>query len=186
MLPPMTGGTAPALAPRAWPVITFNQEIKFYFNDDIIKIFHVPEAHTDGDAIIHFERADVIHAGDVFFNGRYPNIDNGAGGTLSGMIAALEQIAQSAGPQTRIIAGHGPIGQRSDVLAAAAMLRVVRERVACLIANGQSEDEAVAAEPLRDLEADWAWFIRGERMVRHAYLSLTRAHAPDPATFCLN
>ena len=98
------------LAKEGLPVVTFSEDISFHFNGDTIRAIHVPHAHTDGDSFIYFEKANVIHAGDFFFNGFYPFIDVNHGGSLAGMIQAVEKVLSLADDNTKIIAGHGPIG----------------------------------------------------------------------------
>ena len=129
----------------AWPVITFTQDMSFYLNGDRLHAFHVPDAHTDGDAIIHFQGANVIHMGDTFFVGRYPFIDTSSGGTINGLIGAAEAVLAVADDDTRIIPGHGPLSDRSDLMAYRDMLVQIRDGVAQAIAEGKTLDETVAA-----------------------------------------
>jgi cyclase len=160
---------------EALPVITFSDTVTFHFNGHEILALHLPRAHTDGDTVIHFPAANVIHTGDILFNGMYPFIDVDSGGNIDAMIAAQEMIYELADAETKIIPGHGPLANREDLARATAMLREVRGRIAALIEEGLSVDEVVAADPLADLDEAWAWqFINGERMTRLVYLSLTR------------
>ncbi|MBI1365318.1 MAG: MBL fold metallo-hydrolase [Alphaproteobacteria bacterium] len=169
--------TTPAPA-RALPIITFENQIRFYWNGDEIDAFHPGPAHTDGDAIVFFRKANVIHAGDVFFNGHYPYIDLESGGDLDGYIAAEERMLSLADDETRIIPGHGALGTKADLQRSIDMLKKVRLRVQALIDAGKSEDETVAARPLVDLDPAWSWsFISGEKMTRTAYRSLKQAEA---------
>jgi glyoxylase-like metal-dependent hydrolase (beta-lactamase superfamily II) len=160
-------------ASTALPILTFSDRVTFHFNGQTISVIHPKHAHTDGDAIIHFEEADVIHAGDVFFNGHYPRIDYASGGTIAGYIEALRTLHSLAGDNTRIIAGHGPLGGRADVAAKIQMLEGARDAVQALIDQGLSREDAVAAKPLADYEEDWAWFfIDGDRMTAMLYEGL--------------
>jgi glyoxylase-like metal-dependent hydrolase (beta-lactamase superfamily II) len=169
-----SGATPPAPA-AALPVMTFSDHVTFYWNGQEIDIAHVGPAHTDGDSVVRFSPANVIHTGDVFFNGRYPFIDLEGGGDLDGYIAAQEEIAALADDATRIIPGHGPLATRADLEKSTAMLKQVRARVKALIDKGLDEDGVVKAKPLADLDAEWSWrFIDGETMTRTAYRSLTR------------
>lgn len=168
-------GAIPPAPAAALPVITFSEHVTFFWNGQEVDIAHVGPAHTDGDSIVRFSPANVIHAGDVFFNGRYPFIDLEGGGDLDGYIAAQEQIAALADANTRIIPGHGPLGTRADLEKSTAMLKQVRARVQALIDKGLDEDAVLKAKPLADLDAEWSWrFIDGETMTRTAYRSLTR------------
>jgi len=156
----------------ALPVITFDQGITFHWNGETIEVFHTPPGHTDGDAIIVFTRANVIHMGDTFFNGRYPFIDMESGGNLNGVIAAAERVLGKLTPGTKIIPGHGEVGGRAELQAYHDMLTTVRDRVTRLIGQGMDEDAVVAAKPTQDLDAKWGQSSEG--FVRAAYKSLKR------------
>ena len=106
------GREVPAAAPEALPVITFSENVTFHLNGEEIRAFHVLPAHTDGDSVIHFRNSDVIHAGDTFFNGFYPFVDLSSGGSIDGVIAACDRMLAIAGAGTKIIPGHGPLGDR--------------------------------------------------------------------------
>jgi len=166
-------GNTQQAPPAALPIVTFTDAVTFYWNGDTIQVFHVPTAHTDGDAIVVFNRANVIHMGDVFFNGRYPFIDIQSGGAVHGVIAAAEQILWIADSQTKIIPGHGDVAGVTELRAYRDMLRSVRDRIQLMINDGLSEDEVVAARPTRDLDATWG--AEPERFVRAVYQSL---HTP--------
>ncbi len=158
----------------ALPVITFSDTTTFHWNDQEIYIFHPENAHTDGDAIVHFRNLNIVHMGDAMFSGRYPYIDIDAGGSLEGYIASLESVAAMIGDNVKVIPGHGPLSSKADIERSIVMLKDVRTRIAALIDEGLDEDAAVAADPLADLNEEWAWrFITGEKMVRTAYKSLT-------------
>lgn len=165
-------GYTPAPA-AALPTITFSDEISFYLNGETVEIFHVASAHTDGDAVIHFRGADVIHTGDVLFNGTFPFIDLESGGSVDGFIAALKAIHARAGQATRIIPGHGPLASREDLKASIDMLEGARAAVMARIEAGDSADQAVAADPLAAYEAWASGFIDKERMVRQLYADLS-------------
>lgn len=170
------GGQAIAASPPgALPIITFSDRATFYWNGQEIEVFHPSPAHTDGDAIIRFRAANVVHLGDILFNGNYPYIDLESGGDLDGYIAAQEAVFATIDDKTKLIPGHGPLATKSDLKRATDMLKTVRARVQALIDAGKTEDEAVAAEPLADLDAQWSWsFINSEWMTRAAYRSLAR------------
>lgn len=143
-------------APKAAiPVITFAEEMTFHLNGETIHVFHSPNGHTDGDAIIHFKSANVIHAGDLFFNGFYPFIDTGAGGTVKGVIAAVDKMLALADGSTKIIPGHGPLADKAALIAYRKMLETAQMRLGALKSSGKSAAEAVAAKPLSDLETEW-------------------------------
>ncbi|MFQ6537158.1 MULTISPECIES: MBL fold metallo-hydrolase [Aphanothece] len=145
----------PPAPPEALPVVTFEQKLRLHIDDETVDLLHLPAAHTDTDAIVHFVRADVIHTGDVWFNGSYPFIDTGHGGTLAGAIAGVDRVLALAGPETRIIPGHGPVGGKDDLESYRAMLALALERLSALKQQGLSLEQVVAAQPLLDLEARW-------------------------------
>ena len=157
----------------AMPGITFSDSVTFHLNGHEAFVFHLEHAHTDGDAAIHFGDANVIHAGDLFFNGLFPFIDLGSGGSVDGYIAGQEAILARAGEDTRIIPGHGPLAGKSDLSAAHAMLVDARRRVLELIQAGKSEEEVLAENPLAPYDAEWSWdFISTEDMTRTLYRDL--------------
>jgi len=139
----------------ALPVVTFSDAVSFHWNGETIEVVHVQPAHTDGDSVVYFGNANVIHSGDLFFNGTYPYIDTGAGGNLVGMIQGVEQILERCDGKTRIIPGHGPLATREDLERYHRMLTSVRERIEPMVRAGRSRDEAIAAKPTADFDADW-------------------------------
>jgi glyoxylase-like metal-dependent hydrolase (beta-lactamase superfamily II) len=165
--------TVPASPPGALPVITFTDAVTFHWNDDELHVLHVKPAHTDGDAIIHFRRANVIHVGDVYFNGMYPFIDASAGGRIAGMIEAVDRVLELADDDTRFIPGHGELSGRDELRAYRAMLKTVHDRVQKLIDEGKSRGEIIAAKPTRDLDADWGrGFMKPDPWVGIVYDSM--------------
>jgi cyclase len=168
-------GDDSTIAEDALPQITFSHSMTFHLNGHEAFVFHVPAAHTDGDAIIFIRDANVLHTGDVMFNGLFPFIDLDSGGSVAGYIAAQEDMLSLAGPETRIIPGHGPIANKVDLQASRDMLVDARDRVQSLINEGRSEDEVVAANPLAAYHDDWNWqFITTERMTRTLFRGLTQ------------
>jgi glyoxylase-like metal-dependent hydrolase (beta-lactamase superfamily II) len=165
----------PASPTAALPVITFSDTITFYTNDDTVRAFHVANAHTDGDAIIFFTKANVVHMGDTFFNGRYPLIDVSSGGSLRGMIAAANQGLAMSNADTRFIPGHGPLAGRADLVRYRDMLVTVRERVEKLIARHRTLKQVLDAKPLADLDAQWgSGNIKADQFLTIVYGSLTQ------------
>lgn len=159
--------TTPASPPEALPVITFSDNATFWFNGDEIRVSHVPHAHTDGDAILYFVKADVLHTGDTFVRYGYPFIDLATGGSVAGMIAACDRVLAIAGPRTVVIPGHGELATRSDVQAFRDMLADARGRVVAELAKGKGVEEIVAAKPLASLDARWGGgFIKADQFVR--------------------
>ena len=158
----------------ALPVITFSDNVTFHFNGLEIRASHPENAHTDGDSVIQFIGLDIVHAGDVMFNGFFPFIDLDSGGSIEGYITALEALEQMVGPDTVIISGHGPIANKADVNAKLAMLKDSKDIVSKLIAEGMTLEQVKAAEPLAKYHADWEWqFITTEIMTETFYRGLT-------------
>jgi len=165
----------PAAPNNALPTITFEREITFHFNDDRIRAFHVETAHTDGDTVVHFESANVIHTGDVFFNERYPFIDTGSGGSTGGVIRAVDAILQIADAETKIIPGHGPITDKDGLLTYRTMLKRVHSAVADLIVAGMTEEQVVLAKPTAGFDSAWGGgFLDPDTFVRMVYHDIKR------------
>jgi cyclase len=139
----------------ALPVVTFTDAVTFYYNGDSITAFHVPPAHTDGDVIVWFRHANVIQMGDLFFNGRYPLVDLASGGAVDGLIAAVDRVLAMADANTRIIPGHGPLGDRAALLTYRTMLVTVRDRITQAVAAGQTLAQVQAAKPTAEFDAVW-------------------------------
>ena len=145
----------PASPTGALPVVTFTDAVTFYLNGDSINVFHVAPAHTDGDAIIWFRRANVIHMGDTFFNGRYPLIDLSSGGSIDGMVGAADRVLAVADANTKIIPGHGPLGDRAALQAYRTMLATIRDRIRQAVTAGRTLEQVQAAKPTAEFDAVW-------------------------------
>lgn len=163
----------PPAPPEALPRSIYGGHGGVFFNGEEVRLIHPGPAHTDGDTIVFFATSNVIHMGDLFFNGGYPFIDTASGGDVDGYIAAQELALSLANDQTRIIPGHGPLATKADLERTTIMLREVRRRIAALIARGVSEEEAVAANPLADLNDAWPAFYPPDRFVRMVYRGLS-------------
>jgi cyclase len=158
---------------EAMPQQTFADSYKLQANGETLALQHVAPAHTDSDIYVHFQKANVISMGDLFFNGMYPYIDPGTGGTINGMIAAADRILSLADNDTKIVAGHGPLGNKADLTRARDMLITSRDRVQKLKWEGKSALEAVAEKPFADLDPVWgSGIINGDQWLRIVYLTL--------------
>ena len=156
-----------AYAKVGLPTVTVAGEITFHINGDEVHAFHVPKAHTDGDLIVHFRKADVIHMGDVFFHNMYPFIDGSSGGTAQGVIAAFDRVLALATDSTRIIPGHGPLASKADLAATRAMLVTLTQRIQDLRRAGKSDAEIRAAKLSADFDAKFGGgFIKPEAVVQ--------------------
>jgi glyoxylase-like metal-dependent hydrolase (beta-lactamase superfamily II) len=155
--------TTPPSPEGALPVVTFAEGLTFWWNGEEIRVHHVAPAHTDGDALVHFVKADVVHMGDLFFNGGYPFIDTSSGGTVDGVIAAADGVLKTVTEKTRIIPGHGPLATKADLQAYRDVVKACRDRIAKLKAEGKNRDAVIAARPTADYDAKWGQgFMKGD------------------------
>jgi glyoxylase-like metal-dependent hydrolase (beta-lactamase superfamily II) len=163
-------------SPRAaLPVITFNDTVTFHLNGATIRALYQPNAHTDGDSVLHFVEANVLHTGDLWFNGMYPFIDVESNGSLDGVIRAVENILAIADDGTRIMPGHGPLGDKAALTGYLAMLKEVRRRVGRLIDEGRTLDEILALRPLADFDETWGkGFMAPDRFLSIVHSSLVK------------
>lgn len=169
----LTGEEEAAAAPGQWPIITFQSGVNFHMNGETVRVMHVPNAHTDGDSIVYFEGAGVLHMGDVFWNGLFPYIDVNAGGTIDGYIRALDYALTLIDEDARIIPGHGPLAERADVVTALDMLTETRALIAEHVRAGDSLEETLAAQPLADYEGFGGGFINTRRFIELVYADLS-------------
>ncbi len=166
--------TVPASPTAALPVVTFGDDLTLHLNGDEIHALHVANAHTDGDAVVHFRRANAIHAGDVYFSGRYPFIDLSSGGSIDGLIAAVDRVLELADDATRIIPGHGELSNRRELASYRVMLAAARDRVRRALEAGKGAEELVESHPLADFETEWGGgFVSADDLVRTIYASLS-------------
>jgi cyclase len=166
-------------APKhALPVLTFSEKMTFHFNGQPATAIHLPNAHTDGDAFIHFSGANVIHAGDVFFNKLFPYIDIDSGGSVEGYIHGQMKMISMSNDETKIIPGHGPLASKEDLQAAVDMLIDCKNIITKHINQGDSLETILAANPLQKYHDDWNWgFITTERMTKQLYNGLSKSQS---------
>jgi glyoxylase-like metal-dependent hydrolase (beta-lactamase superfamily II) len=141
------GNPVPPRSPDAWPMVTFENTLNVHLNGQDMELIHVDRGHTDGDVIIRFRQANVIHTGDAFVRGRYPIIDRGSGGNFLAYIHSLSLIYNLADDQTRIIPGHGALGSRADVKALHDVLVDIRDQVIAALNKGIKPEE-LASQPI--------------------------------------
>jgi glyoxylase-like metal-dependent hydrolase (beta-lactamase superfamily II) len=158
---------------NALPQKTFKESYQMNFSGEHLALGHLAPAHTDSDIYIHFQKANVLHMGDVFFNGIYSFIDKGTNGSIAGMIAGTGKMLAMIDNQTKVVPGHGPLGNKADLKSFHDMLVTARARVQKLKASGKSLEEAVAAKPLADLEPEWGkGTLNGDAFVHVVYTTL--------------
>ena len=172
--------TVPPSPKEALPVVTFGDGVALHLNGDTLHVIHVANAHTDGDSLVHWQKANVLHMGDTFFHrATLPFIDLGSGGSVDGLIAAANKGLELAGPNTKIIPGHGPMATRADLAAYRDMVVDVRGKVAAGIAAGQTLAQVKASKPAAAYgPADG--FIKPDQFVEAVYTSLRNPPASTP------
>ncbi|MBU2878660.1 MBL fold metallo-hydrolase [Aliiglaciecola lipolytica] len=151
------------------PVVTYSQGVTFHFNGDTLKVMHLSNAHTDGDSVVMFEKANVLHTGDLFFNGLFPYIDIDSGGSVKGYIAGVEKLISMIDDDTKIIPGHGPLGDKAQLQAFVEMIKQTSSQVKQLKINGLPVEDIIDAG-LDDKWKEWSWaFINEEKWIRTLY-----------------
>jgi cyclase len=134
----------------ALPKVTFNESVTLHLNGETVQVFHVKNAHTDGDAIIYFKESNVFHGGDVFVRYGLPYIDQPHGGSIEGMISGIDELLKRANDSSAIIPGHGKLAAKKDVLEFKNMLVTVRDRISKAIMQGKTVDEIMKADPTKE------------------------------------
>jgi cyclase len=169
----LTGVDNPPVPKEALPTLTYTHQLKLSRKGRIAELRHVEHAHTDGDTYVYFKSSNVLATGDTFTNRRYPNIDVLNGGNIKGMIAATDAYMKLVNDQTKIVPGHGPLGNKADLAEYRTMLVTARDRMARLVKDGKSEDDVLAAKPFADLDAKWApTDLASKNFIRVVYHSL--------------
>jgi glyoxylase-like metal-dependent hydrolase (beta-lactamase superfamily II) len=162
----------PPAAKEALPIITFEQGVNLHFNGEEIKAVHLGPGHTDGDSVIHFTKSNVIHMGDLFFNGMFPFIDLGSGGTVEGYVANVAKVLQMLPAGAKIIPGHGPLADRVALEKFLAMLKATSQTVRAAKQAGKTLDQVKAAGLGKEWDA-WSWdFITTEKFIETLYNGL--------------
>jgi len=154
--------------------LTFSDKMTLRFGGEAVMVFHVDNAHTDGDAMVYFANSNVLHMGDTFFNGRYPFIDLSSGGSVDGLLNAINTAIMVVDEDTKIIPGHGDLASKKDLLKYREVVLTVRDRVRGAIKEGKSLEMIQAAKLNSDYDEKWgSGFINGERIIDIMYTSLT-------------
>lgn len=162
---------------EALPIITFSDKMNLYINDDQVAIFHVDNAHTDGDALLYFTNSNVLHTGDTYFNGRYPYIDLNSGGSVNGYIDAAKKGLILVDDNTKIIPGHGGLSNKAEYKTFLKMLETLRDNVQTEIDKGKTEDEVAANTTITkayDALNYGSGFISSEKIRRTFYKGLKK------------
>ena len=157
------------------PVLTFRDTVTFHVNGDDATAIHAPNAHTDGDSIIHFNNANVVHMGDTYFNGFYPFIDTGTNGSVKGVITAADRVLQITDDTSKIIPGHGPLSNKAELKAYREMLVKVYAKIAAMVKAKKTVAQVIAAKPTKDYDGKWGnGFLKPDQFVDIVYTSATK------------
>lgn len=160
------GKTVPPRDKDAWPVITFDTRLNVHLNGEDMELVHLDRGHTDGDVIIYFRTANVMHTGDAFVRYGYPFIDLGSGGSFAGFINTLDIIYSLANDNTRIIPGHGAVAKRGDVKALRDKLVDIRDQVVAALKKGTKVEDIPGLGITDKYEAEMGkGFIKGKDFV---------------------
>ena len=162
----------PAAPRAALPVVTFSDAVTFHINGDSVTVTHVSPAHTDGDAIVHFLKANAVHMGDVFNNTGLPFIDRSSGGSVFGIIKAADQVYAMTDAQTRIVPGHGQVTDRNRLKAWRDAVSTVTERVQREVRAGKTIEQVLAMKLSAEFEKEWPG--GHERFVRAVFDEVSR------------
>lgn len=163
----------------ALPVVTFNDRVTFHLNGHTLETQHYPHAHTDGDSVVWFRENNVLHTGDIYFQLGYPFIEIARGGSVQGVIDAVDELLAQADDQTVIIPGHGKLSDKAGLREYRDMIATLRDRVAREITAGKTLERIQAMNLAKDYDARWSWqFINSERFIETLFkdLSSLRAH----------
>ncbi len=162
-------------APKgALPVVTFTDAVTFHLNGEDIFTFHVESAHTDGDAVVYFKKSNVIHMGDIYFAGGYPFIDLSSGGSVNGVIEAVNQVIRMIDEDTKVIPGHGDLSDRHGLLKYLDMLVTIRDRISIQVQAGKSLDNILASKPTADFDESQDKWFSPENFVKILYEDLSK------------
>ena len=162
----------------ALPFITFNDQLHIQMNNEQVAIFHVDNAHTDGDALLYFTESNVLHTGDTYFNGRYPYVDIKSGGSVDGYINAVKAGLMVIDENTKIIPGHGDLSNKAEFETFLNMLETLKTNILQAITSGKSEDDVVKDTSITKAYDDLGYgtgFINSERVRQAFYTSLKNA-----------
>jgi len=158
------------------PVITYSAKTTVHINGEDVQLIPVLNAHTDGDSMVYFPREDILMVGDFYRSIQYPNIDRTNGGSLKGVLAAMNQVVSMSTPNTKVVPGHGPVVDKTAVASTIELITTIQTRVAALIAQGKTQEEVIAAKPLADLDARVKEVgTTGDRFLGQVYAELKAA-----------
>ena len=170
----LLGRQVPPVERDALPVITFDDRVTLHLNGEEIRVIHFPNGHTDGDSVVLFSKSNVVHMGDDFVTYGFPFIDLDNGGSVGGMVSAVEKVIATVPPDTRVIPGHGPISTVADMKTFVAMLKETSARVQAGIKQGKTLDQLKREKVLAGFEKWSGEFITSDKFIKSLYTDLTR------------
>lgn len=163
--PSLSGRGGDPASREALPVVTYAQGVKLHLNDDTLNVMFLGGGHTDGDSVVFWEKANVVHMGDLYFKiPGFPFIDVRSGGSVYNAMASLDLVIAMIDSETKVIPGHGPMSNKAEMVAYRAMIGEAVKRVEALRDEGKTLEEAVAAKPLADMGRNEG-FIRDDAFV---------------------
>jgi len=171
---PYLNMTLPPYPDEALPVITFTANMTIHFNGEEISVTYIPNAHSDADAVFYFRNENVIHTGDMVFSRGYPFLDIAHGGSINGYIDGVDIILEMINDGTKIIPGHGPVSNKSELKTFRNMLAKIRDRISGLIKEGKSFEEAAASKPTADFDESWKMGMGTDLFIRLIFDNLSK------------
>lgn len=160
---------------KALPVLTYQDNMTLHFNGEHARVVHYPHAHTDGDSVIFFDRDNIVHMGDTFFNlGGLPYVDVDGGGDVEGLLAAIANVLSQIDTATKVIPGHGPVTDKAGLQAYFDRLSAARDLVRAAMQDGATEEQVVAAKPLSVMGIPFMGWLPEERVTALFYRSLSK------------
>ncbi len=169
----LLGDNVPPGSKESLPVVTFTADVSLHLNGDDVRVSHVAHAHTDGDALVKFDKANVLHMGDIYFNGLYPFIDTESGGDIDGFLKAIDRGLALSDADTLVVPGHGPVSNRAELEAYGKLYRDYRDRIAALKRDGKTLDEVVALKPTEATDEKLGkTFIKPAQLIASIYNTL--------------
>ncbi|MCZ6775661.1 MAG: MBL fold metallo-hydrolase [Ignavibacteria bacterium] len=169
------GNRVPPSPKDALPIVTFNDAVTFHMNGDEVHVFHVDPAHTDGDAVVHFRKANVVHMGDLYFSESYPFIDLSSGGSVNGVIEGVNHVLTMIDKDTKVIPGHGSLSDADGLKTYHDMLVTVRDRVMNMLTEKKTLEEIKSSKPTAEFDAAWGQgWIKPDKFVETIYEDLVK------------
>lgn len=170
----MKGQKKQGVSEKSLPVITFTEDMMYYFNEEEVFISHIHKAHTDGDALVYFTKNNVLHMGDAYFQGKFPYIDIASGGTIDGYIEGIKKAILLINDDTQVIPGHGKVSNKSELKSYVNMLKILRQRVMDEISLGKSLEQVKVNINLTKGYSSYNGWITEERIRVSIYKSLQK------------